>query len=378
MFKAWLEACPWDVIEPTVATLLDRLHGEIGVAGLTIPVAVPPLKTLRTHGHEVVPFITNGGLAFRPSERGSLPSESLREADFVGGGDPLAACAQACLKSELALRLLVDVDVLGPWLADPPDLIRIDAFGRPIPGRVCLSHNAIAGQLRALIEEITRRYEPASIELVDSPCNGSNENGARWGFPVSPVADALFAICFCDACCAAANEKGADGEAASKAVCQYVKTEVAAGRQPPSTPDQVVSQSPALGDYCRAIGVARSELVSVIEGSGAPALSLRIADRDRRISLRDLPALAHAESAVIVSSNSPADRMPEPVEQTSCTLYIGSADLRQPDAARLVALMKDATAAGYTGVELSHLAACNETALGACRQALRIARRKDM
>jgi len=378
MFKAWLEACPWDVTEPTDATLLDRLHGEIGVAGLTVPVAVEPMSVLRTRGREVVPFITNGGLAFRPSERGEIAGARFRVANCIGDDDPLAACAQACQESELALRLLVDIDALGSALADSTSVARVDAFGHAVGGRVCLSHESMADQLQGLIEEISRRYEPASIEIVDTSSNFSTDRPNRWGLPVSSVIDALLEICFCDACCAAASGKGADGQAAAKVIHQYLQTEIVEGKRPPSTPDGAIAESSPLHHYLSAIGAARSGLIKSIGGRGAPALALRIADRDRRISARDLPALAQAESAVIVPSISPADRMPDAVEQARCTLHIGAADLRYHDASRLVALMKDAAAAGFTGVEMSHLAACNDSAWDAIRQALRIARRKDM
>ena len=59
---------PWDLADEDISSSLDRLHGEIGITGLSLWAAIPSSTQLRVRDIEPRVVHTRGGLLFHPTD----------------------------------------------------------------------------------------------------------------------------------------------------------------------------------------------------------------------------------------------------------------------------------------------------------------------
>ncbi|MGB2985153.1 MAG: hypothetical protein WBE26_04665, partial [Phycisphaerae bacterium] len=112
--QVFLTAYPWDLLDEDLGTVLDRLHGEIGVTGVSVWVSSPALTQLRVRDVEPRVFRTRGGLFFHPDEQRYVatrckPVVSSRHKTR----NPLARIADACAERALELRVIVSAAATG-------------------------------------------------------------------------------------------------------------------------------------------------------------------------------------------------------------------------------------------------------------------------
>ena len=99
MLRAFVSASPWDLIDDDLDGGLDRLHGEVGVTGVSLWAVAPPRVELRTRSINPRVFHTRGGAFFHPEGRyydatRCKPIASAR----VKSSDPIARLSQQLIE----------------------------------------------------------------------------------------------------------------------------------------------------------------------------------------------------------------------------------------------------------------------------------------
>ena len=135
MLKAFLTAYPWDLIDEGVDAVLDRLHGEVGISGVSVWVASPPVVQLRVR--DVGPRVvrSRGGLFFHPDEQ---PYAATRckpiVSGWVKGRHPLTRIAEACAERAMDLRVIVSAAMTGRLAQRHAEMACKNVFGC-VPGQ---------------------------------------------------------------------------------------------------------------------------------------------------------------------------------------------------------------------------------------------------
>src|SRR5690349_13438156 len=104
MFHISMNCYPWDLVDEGIDAVLDRLKGEAGVTGISVPFSCGPIVQLRPHaGVSPRTFRSRGGVQFQP-EASHYTGTRIRPvvADWLRKSNPLAAIAEACAKRGLA------------------------------------------------------------------------------------------------------------------------------------------------------------------------------------------------------------------------------------------------------------------------------------
>src|SRR5262249_48576048 len=100
MFQATMCCNLWDLVDEGIDTVLDRLKGEAGITGISVPLSCPVDTYFRPHqGVSPRRFRTRGGVQFQPHSQ-TYASTRLRPivAEWLRKTNPLTQVAEACAK----------------------------------------------------------------------------------------------------------------------------------------------------------------------------------------------------------------------------------------------------------------------------------------
>ncbi|MFQ5463018.1 MAG: hypothetical protein ACE5E5_10380 [Phycisphaerae bacterium] len=221
MLEAMIELYPWDLRDEGADAVLDRLQGEVGLTGIVLWAATPPVLQIRRRPVEPRVFRTRGGVGY-PSDESHYSATRLAPpvADWVREEDMLAEVCEACARRGLGIRFVVSADTVGGNRDVPSDMVTTNAFGSESRAHLCLLNPDGQGYLQALIEELYARFAFSCLELADF--------GSRWGeveaveMPgsgeASSIARFLLGVCWCDSCMEQARRDGVDAESARGAM----------------------------------------------------------------------------------------------------------------------------------------------------------------
>ncbi|MGB0714825.1 MAG: hypothetical protein ACPGXK_03050, partial [Phycisphaerae bacterium] len=199
MLRTWMEFFPWSMDESIDATL-DHLRGEVGLDGLTIPVATEPVRHLSARSQSLM-HETSGGLIYPPQSE-HYPDTRIKPlvADWAGQRNNINPWKSACEERGLELRLSLATARMGRMAERYPALAVKNIGDSRCRKTLCLANTEVQALLLDLVLELVDRFSPDSIELV-----GFSSTWQFDGTEVSPISASpgwqdWWKTCVCESC----------------------------------------------------------------------------------------------------------------------------------------------------------------------------------
>lgn len=378
MLRAFLTAYPWDLIDEGVAAVLDRLHGEIGVTGLSVWVGAPPIVQLRVRDVRPRVFRTRGGVFFHPNEQhytGTRCKPII--STWVRGREPLKHIAEACAEHAMELRVIVSAAMTGRLAQRYSEMACKNVFGVESHTAVCLANPDVRAYLSGLVCDLSGRDNIAGITLTDVEIAWPEalQNDLHGIELLGQTEKPLLATCFCESCHQRATAAQVDVDMARRSVQVILQKSLDAGLVTDRTLDAVLSDNVPLAEYYR----WRTEELSSVVGCLADSCKCELlldrpfAGADSRQHTDPDPSLP---AAVIT-------RLDHPDGLDSALSSVARRnELRLPEGLvigahgpKLVSTVSRAVELGITGVEIDNYGLLPDTALTPIKQAIRFARR---
>jgi len=239
-FQANITCYLWDLEDEGIDDVLDRVKGEAGITGITVPVTCGPVEIFRVHP-DVSPrtFRSDGGLQFQPRAE-YYEGTRLKPvvAEWLKTRDPLAKVAEACAKRNLKLRARIEDPCYRPVHASKhyDECLIQDAFGEPRPQHLCPSNPDFRELLCSILRDICDRYPLDAIEL-ECPCFTDEvaDSGAPFHDDFFWVGNWLTTLCFCASCRQSGEQEEVDVAAAARSTRVTLEQYIASARIPKFT-----------------------------------------------------------------------------------------------------------------------------------------------
>lgn len=200
---------PWDLHEEGVETVTDRLRAA-AIDTVFLATAYHAGKFLRPHAPSgKVYFPHDGTVYFRPRE-GMYGRLKPQAAPLVDIFDAIGSLAQKAPDLKLTSWTVGLHNTRLGLLHD--DLVCRTAYGDPLFNALCPSHPEVRDFLVSLCVDIGKERGVSEIAL-ETPGFQAYRHGHHHEFELvelSPTAESLLGLCFCNACCGRARESGID------------------------------------------------------------------------------------------------------------------------------------------------------------------------
>lgn len=377
MFELFVVAYPWDLPVEDVGGVLDKLHGEVGVTGLTLWVVAPPTVQLRAIQRNPRVFRTQGGVFFQPADRHYAQTRCQPiVSSWVTMGNPLALIAKACGSRGLTLRALVSAAAAGRMAERYPEFACRDAFGDESRTRLCLANAEVQTYLRAMVLDLSSTAGVSALALADFDIRWSDADEFHDGVPLGPVERSLLAVCFCESCVQRSRSAGIDVQAARREVEQTVNRTFEHGpREWTQIGDFFAEHESVAKHRRRQIEELNTLLRKLKEACRGDLLLERSANSSRADAASGLDlsipsaVITRVDDATTELSAALLSRARRNELRLAATSTIGDAG------SQLVGVLPDAAKAGFAAVEIDHYGLLPESALTTLKQAIRFARR---
>ncbi len=230
-----LVAYPWDfppcergAERGELSSTLDQLRGEVGLGGLALWGAAPPVREFRVGAMQPRLFHGEGGLFFEPVQNrgGCRPNVTT-----TGSRSLLPVIAHACESADLGLRLLLSTSTMGGLAQYYPEFASRSAFDDASRLSVCLLNEAVQQCVLSIACDIPPQFGVRQIVLHDFEVGWLEafDNGIRWPSPLGSVERSILATCFCPACVKNAQGAGVDVAEARTIVQSLVQKSLSQG-----------------------------------------------------------------------------------------------------------------------------------------------------
>ncbi len=253
MFAAYLRMFPWDLLDDDLESMLDRLHGDVGLSGISLWMALPPTEYLRSRCLKPRFVRSGGGLLFPFNEAAYVGTRCKPLiADWVRGKEPLRRIGEACAKRGLSIRAVISASRTGRLAHRYPEMACKSVFQDPCDESVCLSHPDVRSFLSAMVSDLSSREGVGAVVLSNYLIAWTP--GLRRHREVDPpglgdVERILISTCFCESCHQRAVEAGVDVAAARRCVEVLVSKALEAARPGDRSLSGVLADSPPLAAY---------------------------------------------------------------------------------------------------------------------------------
>ncbi len=227
---------PWDLEDEGAANVLPRLR-DIGIDAVSLAVSYHAGKFVRPHapGRRVY-FPEDGTIYFEPEDSRYGRIKPRRNSQ-IGAYDPLREIA----RHDPGMKVTAWTVGLHntPLGREHPDLVVRNAFDDPLWNALCPSQAAVREYLVALCSDLAGNQPLAEI-AIETPGWQAYRHGHHHEFELielTPRAEVMLGMCFCDACLAAAKAAGLDGAALKARTRDELDTFFADGTEPASDPE---------------------------------------------------------------------------------------------------------------------------------------------
>lgn len=226
---------PWDLEEEGVTTILPRLR-DIGIDAVSLAVSYHAGKFVRPHapGRRVY-FPEDGTIYFTP-DLGRYGRIKPRLNSRVGHYNALRELAQH------GADFRVTAWTVGlhntPLGLEHPTLVAQNCFGDPLWNSLCPSHADVRTYLVALCADLGANH-PVHEIAIETPGWQAYRHGHHHEFELidlTPRAQIMLGMCFCQACLAAASAAGIDGQALRNRTRAELDLFFAEGTEPATDP----------------------------------------------------------------------------------------------------------------------------------------------
>lgn len=226
LLKTYIGVYPWDLLDEGLDGVLDRLHGEVGVAGVALWVGCPRQLQLRVRAVEPRIFRTRGGLFFQPSldlYAGTRCKPIV--SDQAKNRDPLAKISSACLARGLEVRVMLSAALTGRLAERYPEMACKNVFGDGSQTSLCLCNSDVQAYLCALVADVSAREGVGAVVLTDLVTSWCEAHSGAFSAAVPPggTEELLLSMCFCESCHQKASAAGVDVAAAHRWVQQMLQ-----------------------------------------------------------------------------------------------------------------------------------------------------------
>lgn len=380
MFRAFLTAYPWDLLDDEFGVRLDQLHGEIGATGLTVWAASPP--TTQVRGRDVEPRIvrTRGGLLFHPEEHhyaGTRVKPIV--SSWVKSKRPLQRLATACSERGMELRVKVSAALTGRLAQKHPEAACKNLFGSVSHESVCLFNPDVETYLASLVADLSSNHDISGVSISDLFVGWSEayDPSLLAGLALGDTMRSLLFICFCESCHQRAAAAGVDVEIALRATRVLAQQTIDRGAASDVKFATILSDHPPLGEYHR---WRIEELSSVLKRLSVACQACKkevIWDRGRERCETDQSELLVTDSTSVTTRVDGPDQLAEAMcaQAMRNEIRVPAHATVGPHGRELVKLVSRAVELGFSGVEFDGYGLMSETAFPSIKQAIRFARR---
>ena len=373
----FLEAFPWDLPSNQASSALSRLHGEVGVTGLSVWAVCPAVTQLGIAGGSVQLVRCQGGcfveMCGRTEQPLKAPPAIVEGAGTVGA---LHEIAEACGKHALDLRLIVSASRMGGLVARHPQFAALNALGITSDQSLCLTNEVIGEVLRDVVKDLAERFTPSAIVLSDLSIGWRDGDVGNVRAPraLGSAEQSLLSMCFCAACCVQAQRGGANADDAASTVRRILDRSLQGDFPLHESLAAVLTEHPTLAAYTRVqcetlsallgglVECCKSEIVVSRDLQGHDGLSGQLDPRLPGAILTRLGPSTPVEAAFV-----PEARRSE--------LHVAASEMIGAEDHNFVKRLSDAVELGCAGVTIDNYAFLSSSGLTRVRQAMRFARR---
>jgi len=380
MFQFFLTAYPWDLVHDDLDGVLDRLHGEVGVTGLSVWIGVPPVSQLRVR--EVTPrvFRTRGGVFFHPDgERYASTRCKPMMSEWVKSRRPLQRLSDACQDRGMTFRTVVSASRTGRLVGRHPEMACKNAFGDESQSSLCLANPDVQAYLSGLVSDLSARDGVSGVTIADFALGWTDAWADVVDSPTS-IGDAelrLLSICFCESCQQGATSAGVDVGMARRSAQTFLQRTFDRG-SPTSEAEfgSHISDDQPLVEF----NAWRTKVLSSLLKRLVDACSCELV-LDRQLSEYICgwgTELDFTLPSAVVSTMHVPEELPGPLicphaQRNELRIPIDAA--LEPDASEVVRILPQAVDAGFSVVEMSDHGLLPDVAFVPIKQAIRFAKR---
>lgn len=378
MLRASVTAYPWDLIDEDPAKVLDRLHGEVGLSGVSVWAASPPVLQLRARDVSPRVFRTRGGLFFHPDERHYADTRCKPIlSGWLKGRHHFKRIEQCCAERGMELCAIVSAGMTGRIAQRHPEMACKNAFDDASHAALCLANPDVQAYLCGLVADLSSSFQLAGLEVADFRIAWAEafRDGLRSAVPPSDTFSALLSTCFCESCYQRASAVGVDVAMARRAVQTVLQGSFDIGVAVDGRIDVLLADNEPLAEYYH---WRTRELESLL---------VRLADAcrcDLLLSRRISGAEGHRHAELDLSAPAGVVTRIDQSDQLTSALSSGARrnEVRlserlaaERDGQELVTILARAAQLGFAGVQIDNYGLLPEGALTHIKQAIRFARR---
>lgn len=381
MFKTYLSAYPWDLLDEGVDAVLDRLHGEIGVSGLTLWASSGPIAQLRARAAGPRLVFREGGLLFR-ADRCRYEATRLKPiaANWLAQRDPFGVIVDGCHQRNLTIRAAISTTRPGPALGRHVEMACRNVWAIASTRSLCLIHPDVQAYLCALITDLTTHHELEAVVLAHFVAAHTDHERSDLTLPrsLSDPERSLLATCFCESCRQGASEAGVDVDKVAGAVRSLLDKSLSSHRPVLWDLTSFLADHPTITAFYRWRATACSELLDrLCQACRCELLVLRDCDADVLCARHD-PDYSIA-AGVIRCVGATLDLAGDPCPATRRSeLSLTARQVVELDASQLVTMFAQAAEAGLAAVTIEDFGLLPDDTCDVIRQAVRFARRTGM
>ncbi len=378
MFRAFITAYPWDLVEADLDPMLDHLRGAIGISGLSLWVACPPLVQVRTRRSEQRVFSTQGGLFFHAaSEHFAGRDGTCITSRWLGDRRPLLRIREACGHRGLKLRLRISAADTGRVARSFPELACRNAFGGLSQRSICLANPAAHAYLTSLVTDLSASHDLAALVLADVYIGWTEAYAPALQIGVDPndVERGLLATCFCESCVQRASAAGVDAVAVRKEVRDHLEEFLDEAPREVGSMERRTSEAGSLTNYHRWQSL---ELDTLLDRLKASCECVLLVERyPKRSSHTHFVEPDDAHAAGIISYVGATDQLEAAWRPHAARneVRFGSALASGSRGEDLVRIMPEVVERGFSAVEFDNYGLLSDAGLAVVRRAIRYARR---
>ncbi len=378
-FQAYISAYPWDVVDEGVETVLDRLHGEMGVTGLSLWVGVPRVTQLRVREVQPRMFRTLGGLFFQP---GQELYETTRckpvVSTWLKGRNPLSRIAQGCSDREFKLRAMVSAASTGLLARRHPQTACKNVLGAESLSCVCLSNPDVQSYVCSLVSELSQGYTLSGLVLVGFRvgCSDPWSEGVQPSGAVGHTEASLLSLCFCESCQQGASAADIDIASAKRCALTVLQKSLDDGLATKMEFNTVLAEAPPLTAYTRWQGDGLSSLLRRIKDSCSCELLVGRIRHTAGPSYQPDSLDWSIPDAVVTRATGPEELPSAPCPGGRMNeLILPESLVARGDGKELVSTVARAVELGFGGVTIDNYGLLSPGALTTIKRAVRFARR---
>ncbi len=378
MLRAFVTFYPWDLIDEGINAVLDRLHGDVGITGVSVWAASPPVTQLRVR--DVTPrlFRTRGGLFFHPDEQhysGTRCNPIV--SGWVKGKRPLKKISDACADRGMELRIIISAGMTGRFAQRYSEMACKNAFGDVSYTGLCLANPDVQSYLCGVVADLSSNHSAAGVTITDFVIAWAEAFGPELlvASALSEMEASLLSTCFCESCHQRATAAGVDVGMARRSVTATLQRTFDDGPPSDMELETSLSDNAPLKDYHRWRTAELASLLQrlaqackcelLLDQSLGVGRLCRHADLDLSLPAAVITRMENPEQ--LASAMRPAARRSE--------LRLAATFAHGGHGPELVSILPKAAELGFAAVEFDNYGLLPESALTPIKQAIRFARR---